>query len=74
MLASGVQQSDPVIYIHIYTYMCIYILSFTYFKIFIYLFIRLAAPGLGCSTQDLHCGVQNLLAVVYELLVVACGI
>ena len=44
-----------------YTQFSLYILTlFIYFKIFIYL----AVPGLSCSTQDLCCGVQDLLVAV----------
>ena len=43
--------------------------------IFIYLiFTYLAAPGLSCSTWDLHCHVQDLLVVACKLLVATCGI
>ena len=46
----------------------VYFILFFFGKyLFIYLLIYLAAPGLSCGMQDLHCHVQDLL-------VAACGI
>ena len=45
-------------------------------RLFYYLFIYLAALGLNCGTQDLHCGMRDLFFSygMRDLLVVACGI
>ena len=35
------------------------------------LFVYLAAPGLSCSTWDLHCSMRDLLVAACRLLIVA---
>ena len=61
-----------IIYLFIYFIYYIYLFYFIYsIYLFIYLFIFLAASGLHCGVQDLHCGMRVFFVVAARGLFVA---